>query len=160
MEGIYLGLGSNIGDRKKHISQTINKIESKIGPCLQQSGLYKTAAWGKTNQSYFINQVIEIHTEWAPIDILDGILAIEKQLGRIRKEKWGERIIDIDLLFYGSDIVELPRLLVPHPFIAERRFVLAPMHEIAPDFIHPIFERSISDLLAACPDPLPVEPVD
>ena len=160
MEGIYLGLGSNIGDRKKHISQTINKIESKIGPCLQQSSLYKTAAWGKTNQSYFINQVIEIHTEWAPIDILDGILAIEKQLGRIRKEKWGERIIDIDLLFYGSEIVELPRLLVPHPFIAERRFVLAPMHEIAPDFIHPIFERSISALLAACPDPLPVELVD
>lgn len=160
MEGIYLGLGSNIGDRKKHIYQTINKIESKIGPCLQQSGLYKTAAWGKTNQSYFINQVIKIHTEWAPIDILDGILAIEKQLGRIRKEKWGERIIDIDLLFYGSEIVELPRLLVPHPFIAERRFVLAPMHEIAPDFIHPIFERSISDLLAACPDPLPVELVD
>lgn len=157
MEEIYLGLGSNVGERKKHITQTINKIENQIGPCLQQSGLYKTAAWGKTNQSYFINQVIQISTSKAPIDILDGILDIERQLGRVRKEKWGERIIDIDLLFYGSEIVELPRLLVPHPFIAERRFVLVPLHEIAPDFIHPIFERSIGDLLADCPDTLPVE---
>ena len=86
MEEVYLGLGSNIGDRKKHISQTINEIENKIGPCLQQSRLYKTAAWGKTNQSYFINQVIRISTKNAPIDILDGVLAIEKQLGRVRKE--------------------------------------------------------------------------
>ncbi len=157
MEEIYLGLGSNIGDRKKHITQAINKIETHIGPCLQQSSLYKTAAWGKTNQSYFINQVIQISTSKAPIDILDGILDIERQLGRVRKEKWGERTIDIDLLFYGSEIVELPRLLVPHPFIAERRFVLAPLYEIAPDFIHPIFERSIGSLLEDCPDTLPVE---
>lgn len=160
MEEIYLGLGSNIGDRKKHIVQTINKIETQIGPCIRQSGLYKTAAWGKTNQSYFINQVIQISTSKAPIEILDGILDIEMQLGRVRKEKWGERTIDIDLLFYGSEIVELARLLVPHPFIAERRFVLVPMHEIAPDFIHPIFERSIGDLLEDCPDTLPVELVD
>ncbi len=160
MEGIYLGLGSNIGDRKKHIYQTISKIEKQIGPCLQRSSSYRTAAWGKTNQSYFLNQVIQIHTKITPIEILDGILAIEKQLGRVRKEKWGERIIDIDLLFYGTEIIELPRLLVPHPFLAERRFVLVPMNEIAPNFIHPIFERSISDLLAECPDKLPVERVD
>lgn len=160
MEEVYLGLGSNMGDRKKHITQAISEIEKKIGPCTKRSSLYKTAAWGKTNQSYFINQVIRISTKKAPIDILDGVLAIEKQLGRVRKEKWGERSIDIDLLFYGSEIVELPRLLVPHPFIAERRFVLVPMNELAPKFIHPIFERSIEDLLADCPDTLAVEAVE
>lgn len=160
MEEIYLGLGSNMGDRKKHITQAISKIENQIGRCLLRSCLYRTAAWGKTNQSYFINQVIQISTKKAPIEILDGILEIEKQLGRVRKEKWGERIIDIDLLFYGSEIIELPRLLVPHPFLAERRFVLVPMNEIAPNFIHPIFERNISDLLLECPDKLQVEPVD
>ncbi|MBX2870734.1 MAG: 2-amino-4-hydroxy-6-hydroxymethyldihydropteridine diphosphokinase [Saprospiraceae bacterium] len=160
MEEIYLGLGSNMGDRKKHINQTINKIEKQLGPCIQQSSLYRTAAWGKTNQSYFINQVIQIRAKKAPIDILDKMLEIEMELGRVRKEKWGERKIDIDLLFYGSEIVELPRLLVPHPFIAERRFVLVPMNEIAPNFIHPIFERSIADLLSDCPDTLPVELVD
>lgn len=157
MQHIFLGLGSNLGDRKNHIKQAINEIGIQIGKVVRQSHLYKTAAWGKTDQSYFLNQVIEVETEKAPIAVLDGILSVEQKLGRVRDEKWGERIIDIDLLFYDSNIVELPRLLVPHPFIAERRFVLVPMHELAPDLIHPLLQRSIADLLADCPDSLPVE---
>jgi len=157
MQHIFLGLGSNLGDRKKHIKQAINEIGIQIGKVTQESHLYKTAAWGKTDQSYFLNQVIKVETKKAPIAVLDGILSVEQKLGRVREEKWGERIIDIDLLFYGSNIVEVPRLLVPHPFIAERRFVLVPMHELAPDLIHPLLQRSIADLLEGCPDTLPVE---
>lgn len=157
MQNVFLGLGSNIGDRKNHIRQTISKIEHCIGEIAAQSSLYKTAAWGKTDQSYFINQVIEISTPLSPVDLLDQVLMVERQRGRIRKEKWGARSIDIDILFYGSEIIEMPRLLIPHPFIAERRFVLAPMHELAPDFLHPVFERTIRELLSNCDDPLAVE---
>ena len=157
MQNVFLGLGSNIGDRKNNIQQTISKIEHCIGEIAAQSSLYKTAAWGKTDQSYFINQVIKISTPLSPIDLLDQVLRVERQRGRIRKEKWGARSIDIDILFYGSEIIELPRLLIPHPFIAERRFVLAPMHELAPDFLHPVFERTIRELLTSCDDPLAVE---
>lgn len=157
MQRIFLGLGSNKGDKKAHINKAINDIETKIGKTTQRSSLYKTAAWGKTDQSYFINQVIEIRTEIAPIDLLDTVLSIERKQGRVRKEKWGARSIDIDILFYDRAIVELPRLVIPHPFISERRFVLTPMHELAPDFQHPVLERSIAELLADCPDTLPVE---
>ena len=157
MQKVFLGLGSNIGDRKNHIRQTISKIEHCIGEIAAHSSLYKTAAWGKTDQSYFINQVIEISTPLSPIDLLDQVLRVERQQGRIRKEKWGARSIDIDILFYGSEIIEMPRLLIPHPFIAERRFVLAPLHELAPDFLHPVFERTIRELLTNCDDPLAVE---
>lgn len=160
MEQIFLGLGTNVAPKEVYLSAVKIAIEKEVGPIVQASSLYETAAWGKTDQSDFMNQVIEIRSQLSPIEVLDTVLAIEKKMGRVRVEKWAERIIDIDLLFYGQEMIQTPRLIVPHPFISVRNFVLAPLVEIAPNFIHPIVQQSIAELYRECPDQLAVRKIE
>lgn len=160
MFSTYILLGSNLGDSKKYISNAIAAIEKKIGLVQAKSALYQTAAWGKLDQPEFINQVIEVKTKLIPAVLLDYILEIEKMLGRERLEKWGARIIDIDILFYENQIINELDLIIPHPFLHVRRFTLMPLSEIAPELIHPILLKNISQLLNELDDDLSVKKVD
>lgn len=153
----YLLLGSNLGDSKKYISEALRLIEREIGPIITRSSLYQTASWGKSELPDFINQVIQVETLFAPGDLLEGILAIEQQLGRRRIEKWGSRTIDIDILFYGNEIINERDLIIPHPYLHERRFTLMPLNDIAPDFIHPLSGKTMQELLNDLSDNLYVK---
>ena len=154
--GIFLSLGSNQGDRQKNLRETIVQIAEVAGKIVKASPVYRTAAWGKTDQPDFLNQVIAIETSLTPEELLEKILAIEHRLGRIRTEKWAMRTIDIDILLFGNVIINSAALSLPHPELANRRFVLEPLNEIAPEYIHPILKKKISELLAECPDQLAV----
>ena len=152
MNEVYLQLGSNIGDRLDNLDQSIKIITERIGNVLEKSSVYESTPWGVENQRNFLNQVIFVKSNFDPYTILDLVLQIEKDMGRIRIEKWGERIIDIDILFIDDFIIESENLCVPHEFIAKRKFVLQPMCEIAPGFIHPKLNKTISQLLEECID--------
>lgn len=155
----YLLLGSNQGDSFALLAQARTLLHHKVGEIQQISAVYRTQAWGKTNQPDFYNQVVKLFTPFSPSALLQGVLAIERQMGRIRTEKWAARLIDIDILYFGEDIVSVSNLEIPHPQIPHRRFTLAPLAEIAPDFIHPVLLLSQQTLLAQCTDPLAVEVV-
>jgi 2-amino-4-hydroxy-6-hydroxymethyldihydropteridine diphosphokinase len=154
MHTSYILLGSNLGDRRKYIASAISEICATLGTVELSSSLYETASWGKHDQPDFLNQVIEIKTNHNPKDLLAGILKIEIDLGRKRIEKWGSRIIDIDILLYGDQVVDEPELNIPHPFLAFRRFCLMPLNEIAPKFVHPILKKTIQELLFELSDDL------
>lgn len=158
-QSVYLLIGSNMGDRRKHLSDALWAIETKAGAIRGRSSIYETAAWGKTDQAAFYNQAIRISTFLSPAELLSQLQLIEKSLGRERKEKWGERVIDIDILFYGDRIVDMPDLTIPHPELQNRRFALMPMSEIADDLIHPKLFQTIHELLKNCPDTLAVKKV-
>ena len=155
-DGIYLLLGSNIGDRRKIISDACRLIRELAGEIVQYSGIYETEAWGKTSQPEFLNQVIEISSKLVPKKLLAVLQLIENKLGRVRHEKWGERTIDIDILYYGNLIFQDHSLIIPHPEIASRRFTLVPMVEIAADFIDPVHLISNGEMLKLCKDELKV----
>lgn len=157
MEAVYLLTGTNLGDRLDNLNKAREYVEQASGRIITCSSIYETAAWGKTDQPDFLNQVIELRTALNPEELLRSVLSIEKDLGRTRKEKWGERIIDIDILYFGSRIVQSDTLLLPHPAIAQRRFVLTPLCEIAPAFVHPSMNKSNEQLLLMCADMLPVK---
>lgn len=126
-------MGSNIGDSISNVKLAITQIHQiKHTKVIEESSLYQSKAWGNTNQNDFINSVIKIKTRLSPEKLLKKILKIEKEMGRIREEKWGPRIIDIDILIYGADVVEKPHLTIPHPYITERKFVLIPLYELNP----------------------------
>ena len=152
MNEVYLQLGSNIGDRLDNLDQSIKIITERIGNVLEKSSVYESTPWGVENQRNFLNQVIFVKSNFDPYTILDLVLQIEKDMGRIRIEKWGERIIDIDILFIDDLIIESENLCIPHEFIAKRKFVLQPMCEIASGFIHPKLNKTISQLLEECID--------
>ncbi|MEY4931125.1 MAG: hypothetical protein RI909_1849 [Bacteroidota bacterium] len=135
----------------------IHAIGLTIGTIARQSSVYETKPWGKTNQPDFFNQVILIHTTKSSEDCLLLLLAIEEQMGRKREEHWGARIIDLDLLYADDDIMETDRLTLPHPAIPQRKFVLVPLVEIAPDFLHPGLKKNQRQLLDECPDELEVK---
>jgi len=156
MELVYLGLGTNQGDRLGNLQKAIDLLEERIAPIEQKSQIYQTAAWGIEDQAPFLNMVIKLSTLLGPKAILKAVLAIEADMGRERKQKWGERLIDIDILFFGNQILETPELIIPHPFIQERNFVLVPMAELAPDFVHPIHQKSIRLLKEVSLDQLKV----
>jgi len=137
-----------------------SEIESHVGRIESVSSIYRTAAWGKTDQPDFYNQVVRINSTLDAQNILMKILSIEEHMGRKRIEKWGTRLIDIDILFIGDAQIDTPSLKVPHPELVNRRFTLVPIAEIAPEFIHPTKQKKISELLKECPDHLPVEKVD
>ena len=153
----YLLLGSNLGNRMKYIASAISEIEIKLGNISRRSSLYQTASWGKHDQPDFINQVIELKTSLEPKDLLSGILGIEADFGRKRIEKWGSRTIDIDILLYDDQIVNEPELIIPHPYLAFRRFCLMPLCEIAPEYIHPVLKKNIQELLFELSDDLLVK---
>lgn len=156
MNGIYLLLGSNLGDRVAILAKALMQLEASAGQLKAQSSLYETAAWGKTDQAPFLNQVVEINTALSPEELLAQVLTIEKSLGRNREEKWAPRTIDIDILYYEHFIMNTPELTLPHPYLHERRFTLVPLAEIAPLFMHPLFKKNNLQLLEECPDQLQV----
>jgi 2-amino-4-hydroxy-6-hydroxymethyldihydropteridine diphosphokinase len=160
MNKTYLLTGGNEGDRILHMQQARTNIELICGRILQISALYETAPWGKKDQADFINQVILIETARSPKSLLEAILSIEEKGGRKRTVKNAPRTIDIDILFYNSLIVEEPGLTIPHPRIAERRFVLEPMNEISPGFLHPVLGKTIHQLLLECTDELAVKKIE
>jgi len=153
---VYLLTGGNIGEREEHLQTAIKRLEEKVGDVIQTSSIYETDAWGVTDQASFLNQIVVIETRLSAFEVLDEIQAIELLMGRKRKRKWGERIIDIDILFYENEIIDTERLSIPHPGIPDRNFVLTPMMEIAPNLEHPILKKTIENLSLACPDKLQV----
>ena len=152
MNTVYLSLGSNIGNRLKYLNDAMKLIEERIGKIEKRSSVYETEPWGKTDQSMFLNMAINVHTMLLPELLINSILEIERILGRIRIEKWRERKIDIDILFYNDEIINQPDLVIPHPYLQERQFVLVPLNEIAQDIYHPVLQCTIKDLLLQCPD--------
>lgn len=143
---VYLGIGTNIGDRRKNLVDAEGLINLKVGPVIARSKTYETAAWGLKDQPDFYNQVLSVRTTLDAEEVLREILEIETHIGRVREEKWGARIIDIDILYYNDAVINLPHLKIPHPFIQERNFVLIPLLEIAPDYEHPVFKLPNEEL--------------
>jgi 2-amino-4-hydroxy-6-hydroxymethyldihydropteridine diphosphokinase len=156
MPTLYLLLGSNLGDRTFYLEEAIFRLGAVLGETAVKSSRYETAAWGLTDQPAFLNQVLAFETLLSPEKILAVTQQVEQDLGRIRKERWGARVIDIDLLFYGQQVLETPALHLPHPQLHLRRFTLLPLAEIAPDFQHPVLKKTISELEADCLDELEV----
>ena len=152
----YLLIGGNLGDKEDNLLRAKQQISAICGKIIKSSSIYETAAWGIIEQPNFLNQVILIETLLEPLDLLKVILQIETIAGRERTEKFGPRVIDIDILFFNNLVVSLPELEIPHPRIAERRFVLVPLEEIAENFIHPLLHISIKEMLKNCNDYLPV----
>lgn len=151
----FLSLGSNLGNRNQVLQEAIQQINKLCGEVKLSSSLYETEPWGFESPNPFTNQVIEIETELAPANLLKQTQQIEKELGRNSKsinKEYSDRIIDIDILYYNSHRQHSASLTIPHPLMHERRFVLEPLNEIAPDFIHPVFEQNTTYLLQECED--------
>jgi 2-amino-4-hydroxy-6-hydroxymethyldihydropteridine diphosphokinase len=160
MNGIYLLLGTNLGDREKNLQLAKEHLMAHQLVIKKESKVYETAAWGIEDQPGFLNQVIEVDTSKNPERILIIIQIIEESMGRIRNEKWAQRLIDIDILYYKDLVVDEPRLKVPHPEIANRRFTLMPLVEIAADQVHPVTGQTQSTMLNECADKLEAVAVD
>lgn len=153
MEGVYLGLGTNLGNRSKNLEFARKKLEDSCGGIEQLSPVYLSVPWGFTSDRDFYNQVIEISTQADAFNLLDHIQEIEDGMGRKRSVMgYSDRIIDIDILFYGQQIISSKPLIIPHPLLHKRMFVLQPMADIAPGFIHPVFNKSIEELIKECDD--------
>ncbi|MCX6286721.1 MAG: 2-amino-4-hydroxy-6-hydroxymethyldihydropteridine diphosphokinase [Bacteroidetes bacterium] len=163
-QSVYLLLGSNRGDRELNLLRACTHIRHSIGSILKASFVYETEPWGFEDSTPFHNQALEIETSLSPEELLKEIHSIEKELGRIRQtpecgsgyacssEIYSSRTIDIDILFYGSKILFTDELMIPHPRLHERRFTLIPLDEIAPDYIHPVYRKPVSELLQLCND--------
>jgi 2-amino-4-hydroxy-6-hydroxymethyldihydropteridine diphosphokinase len=156
MSGIFLLLGSNLGDRRAYLEEAITLIGERCGAVTARSGVYRTAAWGKTDQPEFLNQAVAVDTIQTPYQLLSAILDIERAMGRERLEKWGTRVIDIDMLLYNDEIIRSRDLVIPHPQLENRRFALTPLVEIAGAALHPVLGKTMKELLAACRDELEV----
>jgi 2-amino-4-hydroxy-6-hydroxymethyldihydropteridine diphosphokinase len=157
ISGTYLLLGTNIGDRFENLQKALELIEFQAGKILKKSSVYETAAWGFEDQATFLNMVVCIETDYSPEELLKIINTIEISLGRIRYEKWKERTIDIDILYYDNLIINSSSLIIPHPGITQRKFTLIPLVELIPDQIHPVLKLSQKELLSRCSDPLNVD---
>ena len=156
MNQTYILTGGNQGDRLEQLAIALKEIKT-LGTIRAVSGIYETAAWGKTDQPDFLNQVIHLETEQRPQQLMDSLLQIEAKMGRQRTEKYDPRTIDLDILYFNDEIIDEPGLMIPHPRLQLRRFVLEPLYEIAPNLIHPVFGKTTYQLLLDCPDPLPVK---
>lgn len=151
---VFFSLGSNMGDRMKNLTEAIGHLNERVGKTVQWSSVYETEPWGFSAECCFLNMVIEIETGLSPHQLLEAGLETERNLGRNRShsDMYESRPIDIDLLLYGQDIIETDRLIVPHPRLHLRRFVLEPLCEIAPEEVHPLLGVSVQYLLDHCPD--------
>lgn len=157
MNTAILLIGGNLGDRSRNLQKAVELIAATAGEILKISALYQTAPWGAVEQPDYLNQAIELRTSLDALTLLHTLLEIERKIGRIRQEKWGSRVIDIDLIFYGDSIISLPDLKVPHPQMQFRQFVLVPLLEIIPGYMHPALHKTVRELAAICPDELPVK---
>ena len=154
----YLLLGGNLGDREANLKKAIELLNDKVGNVIAISSLYETAAWGKTNQPAFLNQAVSLQTRLPALEVLERALSIEQELGRVRKDKWGERLIDIDLILFGNEMINIPdKLQVPHPHMQDRKFVMEPLAEIAPEVVHPVLGETMLDICRNITDPLEVK---
>lgn len=158
MSNVYLILGGNIGEMPKNLANAITNLNNRCGTITVKSSVYETEPWGFFHENKFLNQVVNINTELSPIDLLKEIKSIEETMGRKSRRGSGydARLIDIDILFYENKIFESEDLIIPHPRICERNFVLEPLSEIAGEYIHPIEKKTIRDLLHECKDNLVV----
>lgn len=160
MKPVYLSLGSNLGKREQHLKKALVLIQSRVGTMDSVSRVYESEPWGYSSSKRFFNCCVLLRTTLAPTELMKHLLNIEKEMGRSREGKgYSDRIIDIDLLFYGDSCLNLPGLRVPHPSMADRRFVLAPLAEIAADLIHPENGKSIRKMLDECTDPSEPSPL-
>jgi 2-amino-4-hydroxy-6-hydroxymethyldihydropteridine diphosphokinase len=157
MRTAYLLIGGNMGDRIAYLTNAKEVIAEQCGKVVNTSSLYETAAWGNTNQPAFLNQVLQIRTALNARQLMRLLLKIETQMGRIRQQKYGPRIIDIDILLFNGEIHHQYSLQIPHPQMQNRRFALLPLAEIAPAIIHPLLKKRVSALLKNCPDTLAVK---
>ena len=159
-EIIYLSLGSNLGDRRQNLRDARELIEKQAVGLQKISKIYQSEAWGYSSSHDFYNCCLSGITHLEPVALLDTLMEIETSLGRVRKGGgYSDRLIDIDLLFYGDTIFEQPRLTLPHPAIANRRFVLGPLTEIAAELVHPVSGLTIKEMLQSCPGTDRVTPV-
>ncbi len=153
LQTLFLSLGSNLGNREENLNQAIQLIRQNISTNLSISNIYETEPWGNLNQAGFLNLILKIENfSFVPHEILEKIQKIENELGRVRVEKWGERCIDIDIIYYDDLIIDDARLVIPHPFVQERKFVLVPLADVAPDWVHPILQKTTLQMLEDCPD--------
>lgn len=157
MNNVYLLIGGNMGDRLAMLKSATDLIQKYCGNIRLTSSIYETAAWGPIQQAPFLNQVIVINTLMLPEKLMQQLLDIEQQLGRTRTISMGPRSIDIDILYFNNEIFSTPDLTIPHPRIQDRRFVLVPLTEIAPEMQHPILQLTHTELLIQCTDNLPVQ---
>lgn len=160
MNKVYLLIGGNVGDRQGNLEQARREIALNIGEISRTSSVYETAPWGNQAQDSFLNQVLEVLSPLDPDAILATTLAIEQRMGRIREGLNQPRTIDIDILYFNNEIIRKDGLTIPHPRIAERKFVLIPMNELNPDWVDPTHQQSIIQLLDACCDELEVNKLD
>lgn len=151
-DNVYLGLGSNMGDRLNNLFQAMKLIEMRVGKLVSKSSIYETEPWGNKNQEAFLNMVVQVSVGLKSLETLNILKEIEIEIGRKKEVHWGPRIIDIDILFFDTEIIKEGILIVPHPEIAQRLFVLRPMSEIAPEFVHPVLKKKMIELLSDCSD--------
>jgi 2-amino-4-hydroxy-6-hydroxymethyldihydropteridine diphosphokinase len=159
MNKAYLLTGGNVGNTKQYLSQASNLLSTLCGNIIKQSAIYQTDAWGKTNQPAFLNQVLLLQTPLAANELMNNILLIEEKMGRKRLEKFGPRIIDIDILLFNDEVHDTAYITIPHPELPNRRFALTPLAAIAATYHHPVLNKTIKQLLLACTDNLNVKKI-
>lgn len=157
MTDLYLLNGSNIGNRAYNLEKARHLLNEAFGEALKISNIYETHAWGKTNQANFFNQALQYQCNLAPLQLLKVIKEIEKKIGGDHKEKWAARLMDIDIIFYEELIFESDSLTIPHALMHLRNFVLIPLNEIAPKYVHPKLKITVSQILEKSMDKLKVE---
>ena len=146
---VYLGLGTNLGDKEQNLRMSIKKIEERIGNVVSLSAFYATAPWGFSSENSFLNAAVFVETTLLPLQVLEETQRIERELGRTEKSVNGlyaDRLIDIDLLLYDDRVMDAEGLILPHPLMTERRFVMEPLSEIAPDVVHPVLHKTMKEL--------------
>jgi 2-amino-4-hydroxy-6-hydroxymethyldihydropteridine diphosphokinase len=156
MNEAYLLMGGNVGERLIYLEKAAKALENSCGNIVSSSRVYETEAWGTGTTESFLNQALVLHTPMEAAELMQALLEIEEKLGRIRTVKYGPRTIDLDILLFNNDIINQQNLVIPHPELHNRRFALQCLHDIAPEKTHPLFQKTISELLTLTNDPLKV----